>query len=264
MRSKGKDNYGQTLLHTAVLNSQQDILELLLTQGKLDPNAFDSVTNRMTPLMMALQRVNQPISIMLVKHGAKLDITDANGDTVLHWAARSTSATAIRQLLGVARKGGEAKSSVLKLLGAKNNRGKTPPEVANSSTSQEVLASIRSGETEITLPLPSPSNSNHRRSTRQRKPTMSGAAGRKGTAPAIVPRPSLMLRSSQHAPSAISSSPGHRTSILTKGMAVKEQDGARQPAAVKEVLSQVRRLKRCQVLGLTPTLSPSPVIAREL
>lgn len=122
---------GDTLLHLAAAGYRRAIIQLLLAEGA-DPNAADN-RRRSTPLHYASDGCisgpcwnaqNQVETIKtLLKHGARIDLPDANGATALHRAVRTRSAAAVQALL-------RAGSDSLR----KNKPGSTPFHLAVQNT----------------------------------------------------------------------------------------------------------------------------------
>ncbi|CAN0188646.1 unnamed protein product [Hapterophycus canaliculatus] len=116
LRSKKQEDYGRNLLHYAVASGQLKALQVLLKHDVFDPNQVDSVYTRSTPMMEAVKIGRLDLIECLIAAGARLDVQDVNGDSVLHWAAREVSAAFLRQVLHLARKHGKSVAQLLAAL----------------------------------------------------------------------------------------------------------------------------------------------------
>uniref|UniRef100_A0A1X7SLW7 Uncharacterized protein n=1 Tax=Amphimedon queenslandica TaxID=400682 RepID=A0A1X7SLW7_AMPQE len=76
-----------TPLHTASENGNSKIIELLITKGKADVNAMDE-KNR-TPLFNAVKEGSIEAVEILLTNGARTDVVDKDGETLLHCASES-------------------------------------------------------------------------------------------------------------------------------------------------------------------------------
>ncbi len=79
------DEDGRTLLHWASSGGHLDMVELLLTTYKADPNTADE--EQWTPLLSASSAGALPVVRRLVAAGARLDARTSAGGTPLHYAA---------------------------------------------------------------------------------------------------------------------------------------------------------------------------------
>ncbi|XP_019860489.1 PREDICTED: uncharacterized protein LOC105315081, partial [Amphimedon queenslandica] len=77
---------GSTPLHIAADNAK--IIELLITKGNADVNAVDE--DDKTPLFHAVQSDSIEAVDILITNGARTDIVDENGETLLHCASESS------------------------------------------------------------------------------------------------------------------------------------------------------------------------------
>ena len=59
-----------------------------LVQIGADVNAIDTAYSGLTPLMEACRAGHQKVCSLLIAHGARLELQDAQGNTALHWCAR--------------------------------------------------------------------------------------------------------------------------------------------------------------------------------
>ena len=91
---------GETLLETAVFFNHEDAVQHLLDMGA-GANTVDSLTIKLTPLMLAARRGDRWVNVArkLCISGAKLDAQNVRGDTVLHVAARAGHIKMVKQLL---------------------------------------------------------------------------------------------------------------------------------------------------------------------
>ncbi|CAM9640412.1 unnamed protein product, partial [Sphacelaria rigidula] len=82
----------------------------------------------------------------LLRAGARLDVQDVNGDTVLHWSSREVSAAFLRQVLQLARRHGATTSQLLEALQLKNNSGETAADVGANDIARESIQRLLTGE----------------------------------------------------------------------------------------------------------------------
>lgn len=111
-----KDEYGQTLLHHAILKGNTDLVDYLVKNGA-SLNVADNQGK--SPLALAAYRGNSNVAKILIDRGAKITGSDNAGNTVLHNAVYGGNYDIIRML---AQKGADFK--------AKNNDGWTPRKLA--------------------------------------------------------------------------------------------------------------------------------------
>ncbi|CAM9343872.1 unnamed protein product [Ectocarpus fasciculatus] len=152
LRSKKKEDYGQNLLHCAVASGQRLTLQVLLKHEAFDANQASNVYTRSTPLMEAVKIGRLDLIECLIAAGARLDVQDVNGDSVLHWAAREVSAAFLRQVLHLARKHGRTAQQMLAALQLKNNSGENAADVGANDVARESIRRLVSGEEAPGLP----------------------------------------------------------------------------------------------------------------
>ena len=81
------DAYGHTWLHYAARNYRQpEVLQTIINHG-VDVNVTNE--HKITALMLACEKGNKDVINILLDAGADHNITDAYGDTWLHYAARN-------------------------------------------------------------------------------------------------------------------------------------------------------------------------------
>lgn len=81
---------GNTVIHYAVMQNKPNILSHLLSiQGFLGPNINHRNNSNKTALHLAVEKGNQAIVTILLKHGSELTWQDNNGDIPLHIAIKS-------------------------------------------------------------------------------------------------------------------------------------------------------------------------------
>ncbi|XP_019852816.1 PREDICTED: uncharacterized protein LOC109582513 [Amphimedon queenslandica] len=78
---------GTTPLHCAIETGSSKIIKLLITKGKADVNAVDK--NNRTPLFKAVKKGNIQAVDILLTNGARTDVVDKDGETLLHCASES-------------------------------------------------------------------------------------------------------------------------------------------------------------------------------
>jgi uncharacterized protein len=96
---------GTTPLHVAAAEGHRDVVAVLVENGA-DVNAglgygshWEMSTTGATPLHLAAAHDHAAVVGLLVENGAKVETTDTNGHTALHYAARLNSENAGRKLL---------------------------------------------------------------------------------------------------------------------------------------------------------------------
>lgn len=105
-----------------------------------------------TPLFWALWAGSYPISVLLVGHGAPLDVRDDSSDTPVHIAVQRGHIDALKMLLFWMLKvddiGHNNARSILSLLKAENVQGRTPMDIAlqNYEPTSRMAALLRSME----------------------------------------------------------------------------------------------------------------------
>jgi len=94
----GTDDRGRTALYIASIGGKSNVVEYLLNQGA-DPNKGAAWKANRTPLQAAAMYDNLDIIQNLLRHGAKIDAADAEGQTALHHAAWYGRSAAVKLLL---------------------------------------------------------------------------------------------------------------------------------------------------------------------
>ncbi|KXJ15102.1 Transient receptor potential cation channel subfamily A member 1 [Exaiptasia diaphana] len=92
-----KNCYGQTALHHAVRRQNIKIVELLLTEGKMDVNVVD--IDKTTALHIAAHVGDEMSTKLLLFHGIEIKAQDNDGFTAFHVAAREGKNDVLRTLL---------------------------------------------------------------------------------------------------------------------------------------------------------------------
>jgi ankyrin repeat protein len=129
---------GEIPLHTAAINGQNQVIELLLANGA-DVNAGGKVI--MTPLHFAASAGQKDTAELLLAKGADIHAKDGNGWTPLHTAARCGKKELVELLLA---KG--ADTSI------KNAYGETPLDVASWTVVEILRAHMSPGDAKVTVP----------------------------------------------------------------------------------------------------------------
>ena len=114
---------GETLLHSAVRNSQDALAKHLLEVGA-SPNVDDNTICRVTPLHDAVVKRDLELVRTLMKGGAKVHLADARGDTALHYACRQNSVAIISELLEKAEAGDLGMPQLYQMVAARDARGR--------------------------------------------------------------------------------------------------------------------------------------------
>ncbi|XP_020899126.1 transient receptor potential cation channel subfamily A member 1 isoform X2 [Exaiptasia diaphana] len=115
-----KNCYGQTALHHAVRRQNIKIVELLLTEGKMDVNVVD--IDKTTALHIAAHVGDEMSTKLLLFHGIEIKAQDNDGFTAFHVAAREGKNDVLRTLLQTAR---DHKMDTTMLLDMPDNYGNT-------------------------------------------------------------------------------------------------------------------------------------------
>jgi hypothetical protein len=122
MHNADKEEGGKTLLHTACWSGSMDVVAYLLEMG-IGVDERDTAYSMMTPLMYAARARHSNIVILLIKHGADINLQDRDGCTCLHWASRMGWGSMLVSMLSTYRKIHPTKSKgVLQIT---NSRGRT-------------------------------------------------------------------------------------------------------------------------------------------
>jgi ankyrin repeat protein len=124
-----KNSEGSTLLHKAVEEGRQNVVEWLLARGAL-VNMTDNI--EYTPLKWAVMLGRTKIARLLIEHGADIDKPDPDGLTLLHDAAYSGRMEIARLLIARGAR-----------LDAKDRIGKTPLNLAIEERQREVLPLLK-------------------------------------------------------------------------------------------------------------------------
>ncbi|XP_031563358.1 transient receptor potential cation channel subfamily A member 1-like isoform X2 [Actinia tenebrosa] len=115
-----KDCYGQTGLHHTTRRTHHKIVELLLTEGKMDVNVVD--VDKTTALHMAAQVGDHLSAELLLFHGIDIEAQDNDGFTAFHIAAREGNTKVLKTLLDTAR---SCKMNTTSLLDIPDHYGNT-------------------------------------------------------------------------------------------------------------------------------------------
>lgn len=124
-----KDNYGDTSLHNAALFSNIEVVKLLLSKGA-DINAKDKGGG--TALLGAIgeEKEKEKMAEYLIRNGANVNVKyDENGNTPLHRAVCCNSKRIAELLI---EEGAD--------LNAKNNKGETALEIAETRGYKDIVA----------------------------------------------------------------------------------------------------------------------------
>ena len=98
-----QDENGMTIIMHALINEENklnanDIKKLLMqNRNKIDYNIVDN--NNRTLLMFAAAFGDKEIINEIVKYGNKIDKTDNNGQTALHWAVQYNKYDSVEELI---------------------------------------------------------------------------------------------------------------------------------------------------------------------
>lgn len=125
-----KEKNGDTPLHLAIRSGSLKAARALIEAG-----ADLSLANNegVQPLMLAAMKKNGEFMVsLLISHGARINATDQNGDTALHYAAQVGRLPSVRVLLNA--------GANLKLI---NRRGDTPETSAERFLQRPVAKLIR-------------------------------------------------------------------------------------------------------------------------
>ena len=95
--SPAPDSGWLSALHIAAQRGHEGILRSLMLRGNLDYNGQDS--DGRTPLMLAVIGNHEKAVELLLAHGAKLDVTDQEKRSALHWAVLYQHERVLRLIL---------------------------------------------------------------------------------------------------------------------------------------------------------------------
>lgn len=109
-----------TPLHIAAIRNAPHIVELLLDFGA-DPNYKDGKGR--TPIFYAIYNQNYGVAIDLINKGARLDVVDFNGETILHFTVGRNSYNILEYLL-------QNFPAFNNFINFKDNDGNTPLHIA--------------------------------------------------------------------------------------------------------------------------------------
>jgi len=136
MHNTDKEEGGKTLLHTACWSGSLSVVAYLLEMG-IGVDDRDTAYSMMTPLMYAARARHSNIVILLIKHGANVNLQDRDGNTCLHWASRKGWGSMLVSMLNTYQKIQPTRSrGVLQI---RNSRGRTCLEVAKNETVAELV-----------------------------------------------------------------------------------------------------------------------------
>lgn len=121
---------GETLITTAVIHDQQQILQLLFNNNA---SIFRTNDKKENPLMVAARLGNEAMVRILVTLGAKTDTKDANGNTPLHLAILSQHEAIALYLINLRIN-----------YDITNNDDKTPLQLAQMLQMDNVVSLLRS------------------------------------------------------------------------------------------------------------------------
>lgn len=133
--------YGDTPLHTAVFNNSQEMALTLLIRNA-NPNAANSKGE--TPLLLASKnkKDNPELLILLLDHGANMNVQDIYGDNFLHKIAFQGTVLSLKLLLG--------NPSTLNLINAKNKgQENTPLHIAIEKGHKDLIQLLVSNGADI-------------------------------------------------------------------------------------------------------------------
>eukprot|EP00750_Incisomonas_marina_P025072 INCI5311.3.p1 GENE.INCI5311.3~~INCI5311.3.p1 ORF type:complete len:608 (-),score=135.26 INCI5311.3:62-1825(-) len=135
-RDKSEEGGGRSLLHTAAWWGSEPVVRYLAQIGA-DLNAIDTSYNGFTPLMEACRAGHRRVCECLIKHQARLDCQDAQGNTVFHWCARRGWGSLPISLIQHAER--HFPGSTKGVMRIRNNKGKYPMDVCNNNKTRAIL-----------------------------------------------------------------------------------------------------------------------------
>lgn len=130
---KNVDDVGQTLLHSAVHSGNTAIINYLLDKG-LDINALDN--SGQSPIFRVFDQYDADLMvkniILLTSKGAKVNLQDASGSSLLEMAVYNDNGQVVQALLD---KGADVK--------LKNYEGNSPLDIATNNNSETALPLLK-------------------------------------------------------------------------------------------------------------------------
>lgn len=132
---------GNTLLHWAVSNGKSDVVNLLIERGAHLHQTYKP-DNR-TVLHLGVQHDSPAVAAVLLRHGARVDARDRNGNTPLHKALLKDDT---RFYFGMTNNSGKPSPEIIRLLvavgadvNAVNKYGRTPHDLAAKQGLEKLL-----------------------------------------------------------------------------------------------------------------------------
>jgi ankyrin repeat protein len=124
---------GTTPLHNAAESGCEEVVKLLLSKGaEVDAQLLNDITPLFNAAGRGGGRNGKACVEILLAHGANINVTDEDGNTLLHTAAYYGNKEVVEILLAH----GEA-------INVKNKRGETPLQVAASSKHPDIVELLR-------------------------------------------------------------------------------------------------------------------------
>ncbi|KAJ6231330.1 serine/threonine-protein kinase tnni3k-related [Anaeramoeba flamelloides] len=132
LKLETQNSDGQTALHVAIANGQDEIAKLLIDQDAVDIETQDGAGN--TALLQSVLCGNINLSTYLLNAGAKIDVTNHEGNTIWHMAIQIKSKALITYII--------TNYSDRLQMGAVNKRNQTALDLARNLNDPGYLASI--------------------------------------------------------------------------------------------------------------------------
>ncbi|XP_067670151.1 serine/threonine-protein phosphatase 6 regulatory ankyrin repeat subunit A-like [Haliotis asinina] len=126
------DKSGDTVLHAACRSGDISIVKCILSRDDLDVNSSDK--SGMTPAMSAAYWGYVDIVKLLLRRGAKMQLVDDEGDTILHYACRGGHEDVVECII----------TADTALVNVKNRKGKTAVKVSKEEGHHVVHARLKS------------------------------------------------------------------------------------------------------------------------